>query len=274
MKTQQAVSRSRTSGGRSPRPNSNSSRTIGDVLGHLADAYTAPEDTVSEISDSVFQTSYLARYSYHDELVKCCAQAIEELSDLPCNSRTRADVMGRAMEFLREEYGADTPRGWYPVMKQLRARNEATVNGVHPRGDSVEDPEKGSQRVGSLEKPEEILTHSALSRSLREAAASLENQPEIRAKFVRLSAKIGVPQTCAQSIKFMATLELDNTPPEVVEVYKMLVRWERREAEAVLEWERSNPDPRYFRHYETPDGLPTIRERLGPEGLASAHASE
>src|SRR5690242_12736837 len=32
-----------------------------------------------------------------------------------------ANVMGRAMELLRERYAVNAPAGWYPVMKQLRA---------------------------------------------------------------------------------------------------------------------------------------------------------
>ena len=110
-------------------PNESTSRarrgsapTIGDVLGPVLDGYTNAHEIFSEISDGVFNNSYLTRYSYSHKLAFCCVQAIQELADLPCSPAARADVMGRAMELLREKYNVNAPRGWYPVMKQLRLR--------------------------------------------------------------------------------------------------------------------------------------------------------
>ena len=97
-----------------------SAPTIGDVLGYLLDGHTDAHDMFSEISGGAFNTWALTRYSYSHKLALCCAVAIQELADLPCTQATRADVMGRAMEILRGKYDVNAPRGWYPVMKQLR----------------------------------------------------------------------------------------------------------------------------------------------------------
>ena len=78
----------------------------------------------SNVSGGLYYTRLNTRYSYNHKLALCCAQAIRELGELPCTLAARAAVMGRAMELLRERHGVNDPRGWYPVMKQLRARDK------------------------------------------------------------------------------------------------------------------------------------------------------
>ena len=88
------------------------------------DGDSSVEEILSGVSGGLFCTWIPTRYSYKHKLALCCAQAIRELGELPCTPAARAAVMGRAMELLRERHGVNAPRGWYPVMKQLRARDK------------------------------------------------------------------------------------------------------------------------------------------------------
>jgi len=77
---------------------------------------------ITEISDGEFNLTYLARYPQRPQLEESCRRAYEELAEEPYRGREScARVMGRAMELLREIYSCNTPRGWVPVMRRLRA---------------------------------------------------------------------------------------------------------------------------------------------------------
>lgn len=247
MNRPDGVSHSRTSTGSGLRPCGNSAQTIGDVLGYLRSGTTTAEGTVSEISDSLFKASSLAQYQYVDELILCCAQAIEELSDLLCNSRARADVMGRAMELLRKEHGIDAPRGWYPVMKQLRAAIEARVDTVQVNeredgGAQQEFRQEGRidaqrhERAGcegeewDAVPPERVLGsgHSVLEFVDREHELwSLANgNPDVEAAFVALARERGVPRIYKEGLEFLNTLllSLETAPDAVLKVRDELQR--------------------------------------------------
>lgn len=109
--------------------------SVWDVLGHLLDAPTTPRGSLGfntpsllmlrEVSGGAFELCYSGRYSYSHRLAVCCAQAIREFAEFPCTPAIRADIMGRAMELLREKHGVNAPRGWYPAMKQLRGITSA-----------------------------------------------------------------------------------------------------------------------------------------------------
>src|SRR5579875_949034 len=247
MNIRHGVSHSKTYTGPELRPSGNSAQTIGDVLGHLRSGTTTAEGTVSEISDSLFQPSSVAKYQYIDELVLCCAQAIEDLADLPCNSRTRADVMGRAMGLLREKHGIDAPRGWYLVMKQLRAMNEVNVDtdqayereGVGAQQEfrqaHCNDAPRHKKCGREGEEWDAVPPESVLSsdRSVLEFVdgghelLSLANgNPDIEAEFVALARERGVPRIYKQGLEFLNTLLLrfETAPDAVLKVRDELQR--------------------------------------------------
>jgi hypothetical protein len=230
--------------------------TIGQVLG----TYTTD---VGRLSDGEFDVTYLLKYRHQAWLENCCQSALQELWDEPYLGRvSNARVMGRAMELLRQEYGVNAPRGWYPAMKRLRGMVSSTVAVTDANRTDANDGECASEGKYRFPKPEEVLTNSALFRVAREAATSLEQQPEVRAKFIRLAAQIGVPETCPQSINFMAALELDHLPPEVIAIYRVLIKWDAIEASHAGD-----------RPYEQPSGLCRIRERLAAESTRAPCAS-
>lgn len=243
MKTQRETSRSRKSKGRRTRATGKSSQTIGDVLGHLSDGYTAAEGTVSEITDGLFQTSFLATYEHRFELVLCCAIAIHELADSPCNPKARAAVMGRAMELLRAKRGLNTPRGWYPVMKELRAMPDDGVGRLQAYEDDddgaeQQDEDEGNERTDTPESPdsddedsdivppEGVLTNwqSVLNCTEVDEERELQSlaleKPEIKAAFISLARELGVPGIYKEGFEFMNVLitRLGTVPDAVLRV--------------------------------------------------------
>jgi hypothetical protein len=88
---------------------------------------------IEQLSDSEFDTQFLTTYDRTRELADSCRAAIEELSAKVFRGRsTLADIMGRAMERLRKDYGYDAPKGWLPVMRKLRQQIETEPAGSGP----------------------------------------------------------------------------------------------------------------------------------------------
>lgn len=106
-------------------------QSIGEIL---ADA------DISTMSDGEFDAKYLMNYAYKAELDHCCRAAVEELAGQPYEGRTScARVMGRAMELLRELYGLNVPGGWVPVLRKLRAKDNALRAGSRSTSHQAEE---------------------------------------------------------------------------------------------------------------------------------------
>jgi hypothetical protein len=83
-------------------------------------------DCVQKISSGAFDTKFLSRYEHPQELLRCCAQALAESIGNPW--RDPAHGMARAMDLMRQLYGLNVPKGWLPVMYDLRIKNKASQN--------------------------------------------------------------------------------------------------------------------------------------------------
>ena len=82
-------------------------------------------DCVRKISGGAFEPKYLKRYDHPTELLRCCTLALSESIGSPW--RDPAHGMARAMELMREVYDLNVPKGWVPVMANLRSKNKAAV---------------------------------------------------------------------------------------------------------------------------------------------------
>jgi hypothetical protein len=82
-------------------------------------------DCVQKISSGAFDTKFLSRYEHPHELLRCCAQALGESIGNPW--RDPAHGMARAMDLMRQLYGLNVPKGWLPVMYDLRIRSKGVV---------------------------------------------------------------------------------------------------------------------------------------------------
>ena len=92
----------------------------------------SPAEVVRDVSDGEFDVRCLQAFRYSTELANSCRRAIEFVADEAFDGRPScAKVMGLAMEMLRDHYGADVPRGWYPIMKLLRGSRPATARDAH-----------------------------------------------------------------------------------------------------------------------------------------------
>jgi hypothetical protein len=91
-------------------------------------------DCVQKISSGAFDTKFLSRYEHPHELLRCCAQALGESKGNPW--RDPAHGMARAMDLMRELYGLNVPKGWVPVMYDLRIRG----NGVVATAEADDEP--------------------------------------------------------------------------------------------------------------------------------------
>jgi hypothetical protein len=81
---------------------------------------------VAEISLGAFDPKYLSRYESPDKLLECCTQALLETSGTPW--RDPAHGMARAMDLMRELYGLNVPKGWIPVMYDLRIKKKTAAS--------------------------------------------------------------------------------------------------------------------------------------------------
>src|SRR5690242_15887186 len=89
-------------------------RTINDVLENA---------DITALSQGEFHVVALKRYRYAPQLEECCRLAVEELGGQPYRGpMSHAQVMGRAMELLREVHGLNVPGGWLPALRALRER--------------------------------------------------------------------------------------------------------------------------------------------------------
>jgi hypothetical protein len=79
------------------------------------------ERVVEKISGGKFDTAYLAQYEHQQKLLECCQYAAEWISHDIERRRDPAGIMAYAMESMRQMYGFDVPKGWVPVMRELRA---------------------------------------------------------------------------------------------------------------------------------------------------------
>jgi hypothetical protein len=131
------------------------------------------EEIVQAISDGEFEIGYLEDFAYRDELQECCLDAIEGLSSRQfAGPASNANVMGNAMEILRERYGVDAPRGWYPVMKTLRQIS----------AEEQEFKQKSEQESKvQLEYERELLAWHAARKPLEDFHDQFEPSPEYEA---------------------------------------------------------------------------------------------
>jgi hypothetical protein len=114
---------------REEKPRQDQSAVISSPIHRVQESTTitpaaAPSDLrscLAAISDSKFDYKSLRRYDHKAELQSCC---IEALSEQTGEWKDPAHRMVRAMEFMRERYGFDVPKGWVPVMQQLRRRTQ------------------------------------------------------------------------------------------------------------------------------------------------------
>jgi hypothetical protein len=79
------------------------------------------ERVVDKISGGKFDPAYLAKYEHPEKLLESCEYAAEWISHDVDRRRDPAAVMGLAMEYMRDTHGLDVPKGWVPVMRELRA---------------------------------------------------------------------------------------------------------------------------------------------------------
>jgi hypothetical protein len=79
------------------------------------------EQIVQLISDARFNVEILAGYDSTDELEKSCRKAVQQMRKEKFSGlQTCAAAMDRAMTILKEDFGVNAPRGWLPVLKELR----------------------------------------------------------------------------------------------------------------------------------------------------------
>ena len=98
--------------------------TIGDRF------YGHPD--VRNISDGEFRASWLKDYPDTTPLLDCCLLAVMELAERPYLGRkSNAQVMGLAMQLLRERHSVNAPHNWLPAMKRLRG--QSSVGSSEPR---------------------------------------------------------------------------------------------------------------------------------------------
>lgn len=85
--------------------------------------YAPVEELIHLISDGCFNTAALNKYEATHELDKACREALRQMGNDRFDGRkTCAAIMSRAMEILRLRHGLNAPRGWLPVLKELRAQ--------------------------------------------------------------------------------------------------------------------------------------------------------
>ena len=146
-----------------------------------------------------------------------------ELADQPYVGRVScARVMGRAMELLRETCGLDAPRGWVPVLRRLRAGENAAKPYL-----GMEDPAHHFTRQSAEERqlereyeasrqadqarlqyrPEEILTHwCSLIHTLPSGttfAEFVEGRHDLKQQFIELAEEVGVPRSWWDAFSFL-----------------------------------------------------------------------
>lgn len=199
-------------------------KKIGDVLLDGKD--------IDRLSDGEFDTSFLKRYRYERELLKCCEQAVMEMSYEPYRGRTtNARVMGRVMELLRQMHGVDAPRGWYPAMKRLRAaadpmphhgwrkaKPDSGQKGDEPGKCEVEEP-------GLRVRPEEIFLHGLSVLHPEHSwcggmSELLQARPDVGTLLIELARKLGVPGGWDDAVPFVdaALAQLSPWPEALVAI--------------------------------------------------------
>jgi hypothetical protein len=115
-------------------------RPKGDPIGYVCDALQRVSQ-IECLSDEEFDPEFLAHYQHRNELMWACNAAIHQLSEEPFEGRkSRARVMGLAMELLREAHKVDAPRGWLPAMKRLRTRSPELRSVVHRESNYQTEP--------------------------------------------------------------------------------------------------------------------------------------
>ena len=173
--------------------------------------YLTGRDIIEAVSDGLFDTDTLANYLSIDELVKSCTKAHDEMSSQPFLGRkSYADVMGRAMKILRAKYDVNVPRGWLPVMKQLRANTRSP--GTERRGDS--DPFKVE--------PSGVLTdggssiHAVSYQDAEKLEVERQNNPVLSALLIDTAQRLGVPSNWVAGLQYadsvIAELRRQNQP--------------------------------------------------------------
>jgi hypothetical protein len=173
--------------------------SIGDYF-HLA--YLSDREIVEVVSDGEFNLSCLEDYQYTEDLAEFCKRAIADCAKESFVGRfSCARVMGIAMASLREQYEADAPKGWLPVMKLLRKGGLMRI-----------DREEASLSDEFWISPEEILTSpwSAMATSLLRTSwrlkESAEREPEFKALLIQMAVRLGVPKGWREALDYSSAV--------------------------------------------------------------------
>jgi hypothetical protein len=161
-------------------------RAGGDPIGHICH-HLRTVNGIAELSDYEFDPEYLEYYEHdEDALMSACNEAIDELFEEPFEGRkSRARVMGRAMELLREGYELNVPKGWVPAMKRLRTVSPERRSVVY---NECNEPVKPSDVVTDWRS---VLNFMDKNGELR--ALAVQN-PELRHILVLVAERFGVPR--------------------------------------------------------------------------------
>lgn len=149
---------------------------IGDVCHELKRA-----SDIGGLSDEEFDCTFLKSYQHTDELLWACDAALKELSDEPFEGRkSRARVMGLAMEYLRSGHKLDAPPGWLPAMKRLRTKS--------PELRSLLD-----KKTGRLLGPSTILFCIEFADTYGVVRKLTEQEPRLKELLISVAERIGTP---------------------------------------------------------------------------------
>jgi hypothetical protein len=150
----------------------------GDLTGEVCSDVNF-EAGVGDLSDQEFDCTFLKSYAHTDELMWACNAALNDLRDTPFEGRkSRARVMGLAMERLRSVHKLEAPRGWLPAMKRLRT--------VSPEQRSLHG-EENRNRLPIL------FCIEAFSDQNQEMRKLIEQEPRLKELLDAVAEKIGTP---------------------------------------------------------------------------------
>lgn len=149
------------------------------------------EDVVHLVSDGQFTVTVLTTYDARQELAGACCEAIRQMRNQPFLGRvTCAEIMDRAMVFLRMRHGIDAPKGWLPVLKKLRAEGGPTT---------VELP-KLEFEMTTIEPPEPAEVLTSWQSALNQYQDQLQPFNDLLVEVARYK---GVPGTWEDAVPFL-----------------------------------------------------------------------
>lgn len=192
-------------------------RPWGDRIGHVFKPLKqVPE--IADLSDYEFDTAFLKYYEHTHLLVWACNEAIQQLFDEPFEGRkSRAKVMGRAMELLRKVHQLDAPGGWLPAMKQLRTISPELRSVIHKENN---EPVPASE---VLSHPFSLIDFMDSDRRLR---TLVRREPELEKLFVAVAERMGVPWKYVEGVWYLNAVMtcLRPVPTVIIQIRDKLKR--------------------------------------------------